>query len=158
MIFLRRPGFSLGVFGVLAGSAIYLGATRIPFGFGYDAVGPATLPKIIASGMILAGGLCLMELKRPLDEDEPIIFGRLLPVVTISVALLAAAAFMETVGWIPMAALVFAAGASAFGSRSYMRDTLLGLAASLVVLLVFSYGLGIRLPLGLLAPVMSLFN
>ncbi len=158
MIFLRRPGFSLGVFGLLAGSAIYLGATRIPSGFGYDAVGPATLPKIIAAGMILAGGLCRMELKHPSDEDESVLFGRFIPVVTISAALLAAATFMKTVGWIPMAALVFAAGASAFGSRSYMRDTLLGLAASLVTLVVFSYGLGIRLPLGVLAPVMSLFN
>jgi putative tricarboxylic transport membrane protein len=158
MRLLHRPGFPLGLFGLLAGGAMFLGATRIPAGFGYDAVGPATLPKIIALGMMVSGGLCLLQMRRPAAYDDVIALGRLSPVIVISMGLLAAAGFMKLLGWVPMAALVFLSGAVAFGNRRWLRDLAIGLLAALVMLVVFSWGLGIRLPLGALAPVFDLLN
>ena len=158
MRILHRPGFSLGLFGLLAGGAMYLGATHIPQGFGYDAVGPATLPKIIALGMMVSGGLCLLELRRPAHAYEAISFGRLPPVILISAGLLLAAFLMKMLGWVPVAAIVFAAGAFAFGSSRWLRDVVIGLLAGLVVLIAFSWGLGIRLPLGVITPVVDLLK
>lgn len=158
MRFLQRPGFSLGLFGLLAGGGIFLGAGQISSGFGYEAVGPATLPKIVAIGMMLSGGLCLLELRRPAASEQGFAFGHWVPVAVISAALLLAAAFLKTLGWVPMAALVFAAGAIAFGSRAALRDLLIGMGAALVVLLAFSHGLGIRLPEGVLSPILSIMK
>lgn len=158
MRFLHRPGFPLGLFGVLAGGAMFLGATQIPQGFGYDAVGPATLPKIIALGMMVSGALCLLELRRPEDAYEEISFGRPAPVVLISAGLLLAALLIKVLGWVPVAAMIFASGAVAFGSRRWLRDLMIGFAAGMVVLAAFSWGLGIKLPLGVLAPLLDLLK
>lgn len=158
MSLLHRSGLVLGAFGLLAGAGMFLGATQIPSGFGYDAVGPATFPKIIALGLVASGAICLMEARRAPQAEDIMAPGNLVPVALISVTLLAAAALLKAAGWVPMAALIFVAGGAAFGSRSHGRNLAIGLAAATLVLLLFGYGLGIRLPLGVLASATALFR
>lgn len=150
---LKHPGALLGVAALLAGGAMFYGASRIPRGFGYDAVGPDTFPRIIAAGVMISGGLCLLDAGRAAAaEAEAVAFGSLRVVVLISAALLAMAFGVRPLGWVPMAAVVFTAGAAAFGSRRLIRDAGIGLIIGLVTLLGFNLGLGLDLPLGPLAP------
>jgi len=55
---------------------------------------------------------------------------------------------VEALGFAVATALLFAAVARAFGSRRLIADLGVGLLMGLVVLLVFSYGLGLLLPVG----------
>jgi putative tricarboxylic transport membrane protein len=73
-----------------------------------------------------------------------------LAVVLISAGLLCQMFLLEWIGWIPATALLFVAGARAFGSRRLVLDALIGLVLASLAFLVFNYGLGLSLPLGTL--------
>lgn len=133
----------------LAGVAILTAAAGIKTGFSYDSVGPATLPRFIGGGLILAGVLVLIE-NRGAERAEEVSFGRALPVIVISAALLGLALLVRLLGWVPMAATVFLAGAFAFGSRHVLRDAIIGIGVGLVTLGLFRFGLGLNLPIGTL--------
>jgi putative tricarboxylic transport membrane protein len=55
---------------------------------------------------------------------------------------------------VPLTATVFAAGAWAFGNRRLWLNLLIGLVFGGVILLAFNEGLGLDLPLGVLAPLL----
>jgi len=74
------------------------------------------------------------------------------PVGLISAALLLEAALISRLGWIPAVATVFVAGTYAFGDRRILSNAVIGLVLATVILLVFTLGLGIDLPLGPLEP------
>lgn len=136
-----------------SGLAILIGASRIPAGFGYDAVGPDAFPKLIGTGFLVSAVLIILEARRGLAaEDEPTAAW---PVITISGALLLAALLIDTLGWIPMSATVFVAGAVAMGERRYLTGALMGLAFGLVTFAAFNWGLGLNLPAGIFAPVLG---
>ena len=71
-----------------------------------------------------------------------------MPVLWIVGALIIPIVLIRTIGWIPVAALVFALGARAFGSRSVLLDLALGLAFGIVTFVLFNYALGLNLPAG----------
>lgn len=73
------------------------------------------------------------------------------PVALLSVALLVEATLIERLGWAPVGAAVFAAGAWAFGDRRVPLNLLLGLLLCAAIQTLFAFGLGIDLPLGPLA-------
>lgn len=68
------------------------------------------------------------------------------PVVRVAAALLGFVLLLEPAGFVPAGALLFAVTASAFGSRRWLRDALVGLAIGAAVFVGFTHGLGIRLP------------
>ena len=70
----------------------------------------------------------------------------------ISAALLLEAVLISRLGWIPAVAAVFVAGTYAFGDRRIQSNAVIGLVLATVILLVFTLGLGIDLPLGPLEP------
>jgi putative tricarboxylic transport membrane protein len=136
--------------GVLASTAL------IPTGFSYDAVGPRLFPTIMGVGLLLAAiGILAGAIGRrtapaqPRHDDAPTDWK---PVLIISAALLLESALIETLGWIPLTATLFAAGAWAFGNRRVWLNLLIGLVFGGLILFAFNEGLGLNLPLGVLAP------
>jgi putative tricarboxylic transport membrane protein len=55
---------------------------------------------------------------------------------------------IKPLGFVICASLVFAAIAYAFGSRSLLRDSVIGVLLALVAYGAFTYGLGLSLPPG----------
>ena len=145
----RRFGSAVVALGV----AVVVASQQIKTGFTYDVVGPAMFSNLIGVGLVLSGAASVISARRASLEDlpdQPKL--NLWPVGLISAALLLEAALISRLGWIPVVATVFVAGTSAFGDRRILSNAVIGLVLATVILLVFSLGLGIDLPLGPLEP------
>ena len=101
----------------------------------------------MASGLGLTGLAILIGAfrRREPAAREPL---DLAPVLWIVGALVVPIVLIRTIGWIPVAALVFALGARAFGSRRTVLNLALGLAFGIVTFVLFNYALGLNLPAG----------
>ena len=71
------------------------------------------------------------------------------PVVRVALGLVAFVALLNLAGFVAAGTVLFAATASAFGSRRWLRDALLGITLCATVYVAFTYGLGVPLPPGL---------
>ena len=131
----------------MLGIAVGIGATGFPQGSLYDALGSRLLPYIVAGGLVLTGLAILIGAlgRRAPGETEALDLG---PVLWIAAALIVPIVLIRTMGWIPVAALVFALGARAFGSRRTWLDLSLGVALGVVTFALFNYALGLNLPAG----------
>jgi putative tricarboxylic transport membrane protein len=110
-------------------------------------LGSRLLPYIVAAGLALTGLAILIAgfvRRGPSEERAP----DLAPIVLIAVALVVPIVLIRTLGWIPVAAVVFALGARAFGSRRLALDLVLGLAFGAGTFALFNYALGLNLPAG----------
>ena len=149
----RLPATLFGSAVVALGVAVVVASQQIKTGFTYDVVGPAMFSNLIGVGLALSGVASVISARRASLEDlpdQPKL--NLWPVGLISAALLLEAALISRLGWIPVVATVFVAGTYAFGDRRILLNTVIGLVLATVILLVFTLGLGIDLPLGPLEP------
>jgi putative tricarboxylic transport membrane protein len=123
------------------------GATGLPQGSAYDVLGSRLLPHIVAAGLALTGLATLIGgfVRRGPAEAKA---HDLAPIVLIVVALVVPIVLIRTLGWIPVAAVVFTLGARAFGSRRLALDLALGLAFGAGTFVLFNYALGLNLPAG----------
>ena len=71
------------------------------------------------------------------------------PVVRVALGLVSFVALLNLAGFVAAGTVLFACTASAFGSRRWLRDALLGIAFCATVYIAFTYGLGVSLPPGL---------
>jgi putative tricarboxylic transport membrane protein len=150
----RLPATLFGSAVVALGVAVVVASQQIKTGFAYDVVGPAMFSNLIGVGLVLSGVASVITARRASLEDlpdQPKL--TLWPVGLISAALLLEAALISRLGWIPVVATVFVAGTYAFGDRRILSNAVIGLVLATVILLVFTLGLGIDLPLGPLEPV-----
>lgn len=151
------PEAAFGGAVLLLGLAVLAGAFSIPVGFSYDAAGPRLFPLMIGAGLCLSALLIVLDAfsKAPsaVSADEPPMDW--LPVVLISAALLFEAAFITSLGWIPVTATVFVAGTRAFGDRRIWRNLVIGAGVGAFILVAFNLGLGLNLPLGPLDALVS---
>lgn len=137
---------ALGIF-VLAGSI------SIEFGAGYDRIGPRFFPYLVAVGLILSGSFLAREVlrrKAPLARD--VRFQTSWSALgTLTLGLVSSVLLLERAGFILTATLLFWLVARAFESRRPWRDGIVGLLLSVTVYLVFTRGLGLSLPRGVLS-------
>lgn len=148
-------GAALGGVATLAGIGILVAAQGITSGFGYDAVGPATFPRIIGGGLVLAGLMTVAEARKGnagFESDERPSLG---PVALILAAILLLAFFVNSVGWVLMSAIVFLAGTLAFGDRRLLLNAVIGVGFGLIIFAAFEWGLGLELPMGVLQPLLG---
>jgi putative tricarboxylic transport membrane protein len=110
----------------------------------YAKVGPAAFLWLAAGLLVLCGLIVSFRgWQRPADV------GNELRGPLIILAGLALSVFlMVPLGFVPTATAIFTLTAMGLGSRSLVRDALVGLVLSTAAFLVFAYGLGLRLPLG----------
>ena len=144
-----------GLFLLAASAAILIGVTAIPGRGGYGTSGPRFVPLIVAGGLILLSALYLLRTwwrpdvtlaERSAEEDDATHWTT--PGL-IMVALLAYAFLLEPVGYPLATAAVFIAIARLLGSRSIIRDVLVGLVLGFGLFTAFTQYLGVSLPAGL---------
>lgn len=118
---------------------------------GRGVVGPALFPYLISGGLALVAIALLREAwsghaphGSGLELDVP-------AVLLVAGGLAAQFLLIEVIGWIPAAAMLFAAVARAFGNRRTVLNLLLGLLLAGLTFAVFTYGLDLNLPIGSLA-------
>jgi putative tricarboxylic transport membrane protein len=70
------------------------------------------------------------------------------PVVRVALGLVSFVALLNLAGFVAAGTVLFACTASAFGSRRWLRDALLGITLCATVYITFTYGLGVSLPPG----------
>lgn len=152
----RLPATLFGSAVVALGVAVVVASQQIKTGFTYDVVGPAMFSNLIGIGLVLSGAASVISARRASLEDLPdqpkLNFW---PVGLISAALLLEAALISRLGWIPVVTTMFVAGTYAFGNRRILSNAVIGLVLATVILLVFTLGLGINLPLGPLEPLLQ---
>jgi putative tricarboxylic transport membrane protein len=142
------------------GALAIAGATQVGVGAGYVAVGPAVMPAVVGVGLFALGMLLLLRatLRPDLDlarhvtveaseTDWRTIGLTLASLIAYALALGALGYVLATSGFIPIVARIL-------GSRRPGRDLVVGVALGLIVYIAFTQFLGVRLPAGLLEPIL----
>jgi putative tricarboxylic transport membrane protein len=152
----KRGYASIGAGTMVLGLLMGAGATQIGGAAGYGGVGPAFLPWLVASVLVLLGLALLrqsrtqVEIAAAADEFEP----RRLAMVWVSAGLLANAALIERIGFVASCAVLFALAARGFRIGADARpswadagrDLVLGVLISAPVFWMFTRVLGLNLP------------
>lgn len=143
----------LGLFVLL--QALGIGAAR-----GYSPVGPSVVPTIVALGLILLAVLLLARVTIRPDVD----LGQRAtseasnthwPTVGLLGGVLLIYAFaLAPLGYPVATMLLVPAAARVLGSRSSLRDLIIGAAVGALVWFGFTQLLGVRLPAGILGPIL----
>jgi putative tricarboxylic transport membrane protein len=147
-----------GLAALLAAVGLYtlVDARGLTVGFG-DPVGPRVFPYVIGTVMILLAGLLVVATARgdvaegeageDVDLTSPpdwITVGKLVAILVLNVL------FVNLLGWAVTGALLFAGCAWAMGSRTQLRDLLVGAVLSVGSWYFFYVGLDVPLPPGIL--------
>jgi putative tricarboxylic transport membrane protein len=152
---------SLGVMALgIAAAAV---ALSLPSAGGYSRVGPNVMPVAVSFGLILFGGLLLVECFtggwRARTPDDPAVRGEHGFVAGafgwVSAGLFAQMVLIHTAGFVLAAAVLFACVARGFGSGRWLRDGAIGLLLGLGVFLFFVRFLNVNLPAGWLRPILG---
>lgn len=146
----RRSDLALGVAALVLGLAVGAGTLFVGAGFGYDRIGPRTMPYGVALGLLLLGGALLVPALRRQSEthaaaSEP------LQRKALGVLALAGGLFLllaGRAGFILAASLLFWLVARAFGDHRPLRDAAAAVLLSVAVYAAFARGLGLALPAG----------
>lgn len=138
---------TLGIF-------VIAGTQDIASGGGYSQVGPRAFPYMIGAGLLILGGILSWQAVSggwrnvPMDDnhDEPdwVAFSILSTAVILHMASIAWA------GFVLASTFLFTLIARGFGSRRLFRDIVVGLVLSALAFFLFTRGLGLNLPSGLL--------
>jgi putative tricarboxylic transport membrane protein len=102
-------------------------------------------PVLVLSGSAFV--LVLLVVRRSATTSDPGVNGG--PVVRVAVGLVSFVALLNLAGFVAAGTVLFTCTASAFGSRRWRRDALLGMTFCACVFVTFTYGLGVALPAGL---------
>ena len=138
-----------------ASVAILLAVFAIPGRGGYSSSGPRFVPLIVAIGLIALSAAFLartwvrpdMELaERSAEEDAATHWAT--PALLL-VAMVAYALLMEPLGYILSTFAFFVPVARLLGSRSLVRDVVIGIVAAVGLFTAFTQFLGVSLPAGL---------
>ncbi|MEE2637589.1 MAG: tripartite tricarboxylate transporter TctB family protein [Acidobacteriota bacterium] len=144
---------------ILLGIVLALGALGVSTGFGYDRIGPRTAPYGVAVGLMLVGGaLVVGGLRRRVETTTALSLS--IRWEALSLLVLGGVVFLalaERVGFILAASLQFWLVARSFSLGHPFRDATVAVVLTVVVYVVFSRGLGLALPSGLIESAIALF-
>lgn len=141
---------------VLVGAVTLLDASRLDVGFA-DPVGPRVFPTVIGVGTVVLGVLLAVSALRggrgEVEGGEDVDLSQGSDWLTVARLVGVLVLTVLTVGWLGWAitgALLFAGAAWSLGSRTLVRDVLVGAVLSVGSWYAFYAGLGIPLSPGLL--------
>jgi putative tricarboxylic transport membrane protein len=147
--------------GVLAlGGAILWGSFNLPTGGGYAQVGPGVVPRIVGVAIVLLGALLVREAFtggfRGVDEEAeahmPMDWRAFAWATT---GIIAYGLTVVPVGFVPASIVLFVLVARSFGSRRWLLNSVVGLVLAVVIFSIFTYGLGLMLPPGILRSLLA---
>lgn len=145
---LGEAGFGLGI--ALFGVIVAVLTAAIPVGPAYARIGPRLFPWLIAGALIVVGVVLVADaLIRRNGEPRPQIDWKALGLVGLGLAM--QIALMTGAGYILASTALFVVVAAAFGERRLLLTAAIGLVLTTVTQIVFTWGLGLRLPGGVLA-------
>jgi putative tricarboxylic transport membrane protein len=158
-----RQGWSVALFGALivAGSlALVLTALDISVRPVDPVLGPRLFPLAVTGGLALLGAALLVTNIRVRPARAEWVEGSLrwMPVAYVLAGLVLFAALVESAGFVIAAAALFILVARAFRSRRILFDIVIGFSLSAVIFLVFTRGLGLKLPAGSLSVIATLWS
>lgn len=155
---------------VVLAAILIVSALGIGRGGGYQLVGPATVPLAVAIGLLLLSAVFLIrttlvpdhDLAKEAVEQEAATHW---PTIGLTAAALVGYALaldgfelgpveVPGLGYVVATGVFLPLTAWILGSRSPIRDTIAGFAIAIVVYLGFTQFLGVRLPAGILGPVL----
>ena len=152
---LRIGEGALGV-GVLAlGLFIAVETALFEVGPSHAAVGPRLFPFLIATGLIAVGLALLRQAFFGHIAHEGGFELDWLAVALVSGGLIAQMLLLDVLGWIPATTLLFIAVARAFSSRRLVVDAAIGVALTGLAFVVFTAGLGLDLPTGVIGDMLA---
>jgi putative tricarboxylic transport membrane protein len=141
---------------VVVGAYTVYDATTLRIGFG-DPVGPRLFPYVIGAVTVVLGLLLVLATLRgdvpeaeggeDIDLRQPadwLTVGKLVGVLLFTVLTI------SFLGWALSGAILFVGSAWSLGSRTLVRDVIVGLVLSVASWYFFHEGLGVILPAGLL--------
>jgi putative tricarboxylic transport membrane protein len=140
---------------VALGIFVVLGTQNISGAAGYSHVGPRVFPYLVGSGLLILGGVLTWQAvsggwrNMPQDQEQ-----HATPDWP-AFAILSAAVILHivSIGWagfILASTFLFTLIARGFGSRRLWRDIITGALLSTAAFYLFTEGLGLKLPNGLL--------
>ncbi|MDQ4035439.1 MAG: tripartite tricarboxylate transporter TctB family protein [Chloroflexota bacterium] len=142
---------------LLALSAILIvSAIGIARGGGYTVISPATIPLLVSIGLLVLAATFVLRTtllpdadlaERAAEEERATHW----PTVgLVAVALVAYGVALDGLGYVVATGLFLPVTARILGSRSPIRDLVVGVGLALVVYIGFTEFLGVRLPAGIL--------
>ena len=142
------------VFGIL----IVWQTTLIRLTPAYSKIGPRVIPYIVGAGLLVVGVWLAYEAltgrasigTAESEDADPTLPTDWRTVGLLALALLAYLLLIERAGFIIASATLFVIAAFAMGSRRLARDIVIGVVMATILYLVFSRGLGLSLPAGIL--------
>lgn len=150
------PQLGLAAALVLVGAYTLYDATTLRIGFG-DPVGPRVFPYVIGAVTVLLGVLLALATLRgdvpeaeggeDVDLRQPADWGTVLKLVGVLMVTVLTVSFL---GWAISGAILFVGSAWSLGSRTLVRDVIVGLVLSVGSWYAFHEGLGVILPAGIL--------
>ncbi len=150
------PQLGLAAMLVVVGAYTFYDATTLRVGFG-DPVGPRIFPYAIGAVTVVLGVLLVLATLRgdipqaeggeDIDLRHPADWVTVLKLVGV---LLFTALTISFIGWAISGALLFVGSAWALGSRTLVRDVIVGLVLSVSSWYFFHEVLGVILPAGIL--------
>jgi putative tricarboxylic transport membrane protein len=156
---MRRSGaeiaLSIGV--VVLGAGVAVVTAGLPSEGGYARIGPNVIPAALAAGIIALGLWLSFEAFTGgwRKRDEPQEIFQPSPFLWVSAGLFAHMALIGWAGFVVAGTALFACVARGFGSRRFVRDSIIGLALALGVFVFFVKLLNVNLPAGWLAPLLG---
>lgn len=150
------PQLGLAAALVLVGAYTFYDATTLRIGFG-DPVGPRVFPYVIGAVTVLLGVLLAVATLRgdvpeaeggeDVDLRQPADWVTVLKLVGVLMVTVLTVSFL---GWAISGAILFVGSAWSLGSRTLVRDVIVGLVLSVGSWYAFHEGLGVILPAGIL--------
>lgn len=139
---------------------LIVSAIGIARGGGYTVISPATIPLVVSIGLLVLAAIFALrttllpdaDLAERADGEERATHWPTVGLVAL--ALVAYSVSLDGLGYVVATALFLPVTAWILGSRSPIRDVVVGVGLALVVYIGFTEFLGVRLPAGILGLVL----
>jgi putative tricarboxylic transport membrane protein len=146
-----ETGFAVSV--IVLGLYLLYGSGDINLGSGYDRIGPRFFPYLIAAGLLITSLMMLLESWQQRHDTQALSI-EIFPLVYIASGLILCVLTLEPLGFVLAVTLLFVMISRAFKSTRPLRDAGVGLVLAVIVYYIFTSGLGLVLPEGILAGIM----
>ncbi|HYC41489.1 MAG TPA: tripartite tricarboxylate transporter TctB family protein [Noviherbaspirillum sp.] len=134
-----------------------VGSTQdISAGAGYSQVGPRAFPYLIGTGLMILGGILAWQAVSggwrnvPMDDETNHDAPDWVAFAILSTGVILHMASIAWAGFVLASTFLFTLVARGFGSRRLFRDIIVGLIVATIAFFIFTRGLGLNLPSGLL--------